>query len=65
MTTLSLTLSLDASDGGGLAWVYRHAEVLERRDRAGKIALYTQNSSTGRWPGSKTVFQEKSSFQSE
>ena len=32
-------LKLKAEDGEGLAFVYRHAQVLERRDRAGKIAL--------------------------
>jgi len=36
---ISLDLSLDASDGAGLAWAYRHAEVVKRRDRAGRIAL--------------------------
>ncbi|MBN9545001.1 MAG: GTPase HflX [Alphaproteobacteria bacterium] len=36
---ISLDLSLDASDGAGLAWTYRHAEVVKRRDRAGRIAL--------------------------
>ena len=30
---------MDASDGAGLAWTYRHAEVVKRRDRAGRIAL--------------------------
>jgi GTPase len=34
-----LTLKLDASDGNALAFVYRHAQVLERRDRGGKISL--------------------------
>jgi GTP-binding protein HflX len=36
---IEITLTLDASDGEGLAFVYRHAEVVERRQRAGKIAL--------------------------
>ena len=36
---IELSLSLDVSDGAGLAWVYRHAEVTGRRERAGKIAL--------------------------
>ena len=36
---IGLTLSLDASDGAGLAWVYRHAEVIRRQERAGRIAL--------------------------
>ena len=36
---ICLDLSLDASDGAGLAWIYRHAEVVTRRERAGRIAL--------------------------
>ncbi|HEY0265804.1 MAG TPA: GTPase HflX [Rhizomicrobium sp.] len=36
---IALTLKLDAADGSALAFVYRHAQVLERRDRAGKISL--------------------------
>ncbi len=36
---IAVKLSLDASDGAGLAWIYRHAEVVERKDRNGKIAL--------------------------
>ncbi len=36
---ITLTLKLDAADGGALAFAYRHAQVLERRDRAGKITL--------------------------
>jgi len=36
---ITLTLKLDAADGGALAFAYRHAQVLERRDRAGKISL--------------------------
>jgi GTP-binding protein HflX len=36
---ISLDLRLDASDGAGLAWIYRHAEVVDRRERAGRIAL--------------------------
>ena len=36
---ITLTLKLDASDGGALAFAYRHAQVLERRDRGGKISL--------------------------
>jgi len=34
-----LNLKLDAADGGALAFAYRHAQVLERRDRGGKISL--------------------------
>lgn len=36
---ITLSLKLDASDGGALAFAYRHAQVLDRRDRAGKINL--------------------------
>ena len=36
---ITLALSLDAADGGALAFAYRHAQVLDRRDRAGKIKL--------------------------
>jgi GTP-binding protein HflX len=36
---IALSLKLDAADGGALAWAYRHAQVLERRERAGKITL--------------------------
>ena len=36
---ITLTLKLDSADGGALAFAYRHAQVLERRDRAGKISL--------------------------
>jgi GTP-binding protein HflX len=36
---IHLSLTLDASDGAGLAWVYRHAQVEGRRERGGKIAL--------------------------
>jgi GTP-binding protein HflX len=41
---IDLDLSLDASDGAGLAWAYRHAEVLARRERAGRIALSLRTS---------------------
>jgi GTP-binding protein HflX len=36
---IEASLKLDAQDGEALAFAYRHAQVLERRDRAGKIAL--------------------------
>jgi GTP-binding protein HflX len=36
---IALSLKLDAEDGEGLAFAYRHGQVLERRDRAGKITL--------------------------
>jgi GTP-binding protein HflX len=36
---ITLTLKLDAADGSALAFAYRHAQVLDRRMRAGKISL--------------------------
>jgi GTP-binding protein HflX len=36
---IAASLSLEASDGAGLAWIYRHAEVVTRQERNGKIAL--------------------------
>jgi GTP-binding protein HflX len=36
---IGMTLSLDANDGAALAWVYRHAEVVTRRQKAGKMIL--------------------------
>ena len=36
---IEMRLSLDTSDGAGLAWVYRHAEVMERRETGGNIIL--------------------------
>jgi GTP-binding protein HflX len=36
---IMLSLKLDASDGSALAFAYRHSQVLERRDRDGKIRL--------------------------
>jgi GTP-binding protein HflX len=36
---ITVKLKLDAADGSALAFAYRHAQVLERRDRAGKISL--------------------------
>jgi GTP-binding protein HflX len=36
---IRVSLKLDAADGGALAFAYRHAQVLERRDRGGKISL--------------------------
>ena len=36
---IAFRLELEASDGEGLAWVYRHARVLERRDGARRISL--------------------------
>lgn len=36
---ITLTVKLDAADGSALAFAYRHAQVLERRDRGSKISL--------------------------
>jgi GTP-binding protein HflX len=36
---IHLTLVLDPSDGEGLAWAYRHGQVLERRDGEAEIEL--------------------------
>ncbi len=36
---IDLSLSLEASDGAGLAWIYRHAAVIRRRQHGQKIAL--------------------------
>jgi GTP-binding protein HflX len=36
---IELTLTLELSDGAGLAWAYRHAEVIGRRERGGNIVL--------------------------
>jgi GTPase len=36
---ICLELSLEASDGANLAWIYRHAEVTKRRLRGNRIAL--------------------------
>jgi GTP-binding protein HflX len=36
---ITVKLKLDAADGSALAFAYRHAQVLERRDRGGKISL--------------------------
>ena len=51
---INLNLSLDASDGAGLAWAYRHAEVVKRRDRAGRIALSLRIS-----PQNASRFQDR------
>ena len=36
---ITVSLKLDAADGSALAFAYRHAQVLDRRDRGGKISL--------------------------
>ena len=34
-----LELTLDASDGQGLHWLYEHAEVMSRRDEEDRLRL--------------------------
>ena len=51
---IGLELRLEASDGAGLAWIYRHAEVVERRERAGRIALSLRTS-----PQNASRFQDR------
>ena len=34
-----LELTLDASDGQGLHWLYEHVEVMNRRDEEGELRL--------------------------
>jgi len=36
---IEASLKLDAADGEALAFAYRHAQVLDRRERSGKISL--------------------------
>jgi GTP-binding protein HflX len=36
---IALALTLDGSDGAALAFAYRHAQVVERRERDGKLRL--------------------------
>ena len=36
---IAMALTLDGSDGEALAFAYRHAQVVERREKAGKIRL--------------------------
>lgn len=36
---IALEVRLDASDGASLAWIYRHAEVVKRKERGAEIAL--------------------------
>ncbi|HWF63032.1 MAG TPA: GTPase HflX [Rhizomicrobium sp.] len=51
---IGLELSLEASDGANLAWVYRHAEVTRRRERGNRIALSLRIS-----PQEMTRFQNR------
>jgi len=57
-------LTLNASDGADLAWVYRHAEVLKRRERGHHIALSLRISPQDlvrfqdRFPGKITFSQQ-------
>ena len=36
---ITLALTLDGSDGEALAFAYRHAQVVDRREKAGKLQL--------------------------
>ncbi|MGH6828344.1 MAG: GTPase HflX, partial [Rhizomicrobium sp.] len=45
---IALEMTLNASDGAALAWVYRHAEVVTRRERGGKVALSLRIPPQGR-----------------
>ena len=38
-TRLIIDIDIDASDGAGLAWLYRHGEVLDRQNIEGKVRL--------------------------
>jgi GTP-binding protein HflX len=61
---ITLFLKLDASDGNTLAFAYRHSQVLERRDRAGKISLSVRihpddlGRFENRFPGKVTIKQD-------
>jgi GTP-binding protein HflX len=61
---IRLSLDLDAADGKALAFVYRHGQVVERRDRAGRISLILriQPDDLGRFesrlPGKVTLIQD-------
>ena len=60
---ISLALSLEASDGAGLAWAYRHAQVLERRDTGGQDRLSLRiHPQDVRHRFAKSLSQEKSSI---
>jgi GTPase len=51
---IGLELNLEANDGASLAWVYRHAEVIGRRERGSRIALSVRIS-----PQEMTRFEDK------
>ncbi|HKD47548.1 MAG TPA: GTPase HflX [Rhizomicrobium sp.] len=61
---ICVELTLNASDGADLAWVYRHAEVLKRRERGHHIALSLRISPQDlvrfqdRFPGKITFSQQ-------
>jgi GTP-binding protein HflX len=61
---IGLSLTLDTNDGAALAWVYRHAQVVRRQERAGNIRLELrirpQDAAKiqNRFPG-KTKFNQK------
>jgi GTP-binding protein HflX len=51
---IALSLKLDAADGEGLAFAYRHAQVTGRRERAGHISLSLRIS-----PQDRTRFEQR------
>ncbi len=51
---IAATLKLDAGDGEALAFAHRHAQVLERRDMAGKVTLSLRIA-----PQDRSRFQNK------
>jgi GTP-binding protein HflX len=61
---IEMRLTLDANDGAGLAWVYRHAEVVERREAGGNIILklrirpQDEARIEGQFPGKMKPYQK-------
>ncbi len=55
---IDMSLKLGAEDGAGLAFAYRYAQVLERRDRAGKITSELADFSTGPGAVREPVFRK-------
>jgi len=52
-------LALDAADGAGLAWVYRHGRVLERRDGADSAIMLTLSATSAELEKFEHRFGEK------
>jgi GTP-binding protein HflX len=55
----SMTLRLDPADGGGLHWLYRHTEVLDRRDAEDGSVLMTVRVPPERAAGVRQRFGER------